>query len=79
VPPIASQQAWEQLLEETWANAENLARLIEQLPDQQVWEIFTDEKYGNYYRNFHGLIEHNYYHLGQIVLIRKILMDNEKE
>jgi hypothetical protein len=29
------------------------------------------EKYGNYYRNIHGIIEHIHYHLGQIVLIEK--------
>ena len=42
-------------------------------------ETFSDEKYGNYYRNIHGIIEHMHYHLGQIVLIKKILLQaNEK-
>ena len=73
LPPIRSQQEWEKMLDKTWDDAENLAGLIEQLPDRQLWETFADKKYGNYYRNFHGVIEHCHYHLGQIVLIKKIL------
>ena len=38
-----------------------------------LWETFADEKYGHYYRNLHGIIEHTHYHLGQIVLIKKLL------
>ena len=54
-------------------DAEKFALLIEQLPENKFEETFIDEKYGNYYRNIHGIIEHNHYHLGQIVLIKKIL------
>jgi hypothetical protein len=72
-PPIASQADWEALLDKTWGDAENFAGLVEQLPDSQLGEIFVEEKYGSYYRNFHGIIEHSHYHLGQIVLIKKIL------
>ena len=72
-PPIQSQEDWEQLLNKTWDDAENFASLIEQLPESKLWETFRHEKYGNYYRNIHGIIEHAHYHLGQIVLIKKIL------
>ncbi|MBD0374834.1 MAG: DinB family protein [Flavisolibacter sp.] len=77
-PPIASQQDWEKLLDKMWTDAEAFASLIEQLPLSKLGETFVDEKYGNYYRNLHGIIEHMHYHLGQIVLIRKILMQAEK-
>ena len=73
LPPIVSQQDWETLLDKTWKGAEQLANLVEKLPEHQLWEIFSEEKYGNYYRNIHGIIEHSHYHLGQIVLIKKIL------
>jgi len=33
----------------------------------------VEEKYGNYQRNIDGMIEHSYYHLAQIVVIKKIL------
>lgn len=73
LPPVQSQADWEKLLEKTWSDAELFARLIEQLPEPMLWEDFTDKKYGNYYRNIHGIIEHCHYHLGQIVVIKKIL------
>jgi hypothetical protein len=72
-PPIHSQQDWEKFLDQVWTSAEKMARLIEQLPEEKLWENFTDEKYGTYYRNLHGIIEHTHYHLGQIALIKKLL------
>jgi hypothetical protein len=77
-PPIRSQEDWEKLLDKTWKDAENFAGLIEQMPESKLWEIFTDKKYGNYYENIHGNIEHIHYHLGQIVLIKKIILSKEK-
>lgn len=77
-PPIRSQQEWEKLLTKTCTDAENFATLVEQLPESKLWETFSDEKYGNYYRNIHGVIEHCHYHLGQIVLIKKILLQANK-
>lgn len=77
-PPIESQDDWKKMLEKTWADAEKFATLIEQLPETKLWEDFSDGKYGNYYRNLHGIIEHCHYHLGQVVLIKKILLQTDK-
>lgn len=74
LPPIQSQEDWENLLNKTWTDVETFAGLIEQLPEKSLWEDFSEKKYGNYYRNLQGIIEHTHYHLGQIVLIKKILM-----
>jgi hypothetical protein len=78
LPPIHSQDDWEKLLDKFWNDAEKFASLVEQLPDSKLEETFSDEKYGNYYRNIHGVIEHFHYHLGQIVLIKKILLQADK-
>ncbi len=75
LPAITSQQDWERLLEKTWSDAENLALAIEQMPESQLWEDFADEKYGNYYRCLHGPIEHCHYHLGQIAMIKSMLVE----
>lgn len=72
-PPIHSQEDWQQLLDKTWAEGELFASLIEQLPEAIMWEDFSDNKYGTYYRNLSGIIEHTHYHLGQVVLIKKLL------
>lgn len=74
LPPIQSEEDWEQLLQKTFTDAENFAALVEQLPESKLWEDFSESKYGTYYRNIHGIIEHIHYHLGQIVIIKKIVL-----
>jgi hypothetical protein len=73
-PPIESQAQWERFLSEFWNDAEEFASLIEQMDDEKLAQAFTDEKYGTYQRNIDAMIEHSYYHLGQIVLVKKILL-----
>ncbi|MFN0216611.1 MAG: DUF1572 domain-containing protein [Saprospiraceae bacterium] len=77
-PPIESQEDWDNFLDKIWADAEKLAQMIEQLPEEKLWEDFHENKYGNFYRNLHGIIEHMHYHLGQIVLIKKIQSELDK-
>jgi uncharacterized damage-inducible protein DinB len=75
-PPVDSQEDWEALLNKTRTETEKFAGLIEQFPEDQLDKIFVDEKYGTYYRNFLGIVEHTHYHLGQIVLIKKLIIEN---
>jgi hypothetical protein len=75
VPPIESEADWNNLLDTIWKNAREAVALIELLPDEKLSEIFFHEKYGTWYRNLHGTIEHLHYHLGQIVLLKKLLND----
>lgn len=77
-PPVNSQEDWDALLSKTFTGAETFAGMVEQLPEDVIWEDFADKKYGNYYRNLHGFIEHTHYHLGQIVLIKKIILAQDK-
>ena len=71
--PITSQNDWDLFLTRFWDDAESLKALIQQLPEAQLNESFVEVKYGTYERNIDGLIEHAYYHLGQISLIKKML------
>lgn len=74
-PEINSQSDWEALLNKLWTEAEAFATLVEQLPEEKLSAFFSQEKYGTYYRNLHGIIEHSHYHLGQIVVIKKMLRE----
>lgn len=74
-PEIASEQDWQQLQEKIWQEAEAFATLIAKLPEEVLFQDFTEAKYGIYFRNLVGIIEHTHYHLGQIVLIKKILAE----
>ena len=79
LPEIKSKEAWENLLNEMWANAEKFANQVEMMSNEKLEAVFVDEKYGSYRRNIEGVIEHSYYHLGQISLIKKIILEAEKE
>ena len=72
-PEIQSEEEWLNFLVEFWKDSEELALLIETMEETKLNVYFVDEKYGSYYRNIDAMIEHSYYHLGQIVLINKIL------
>ncbi|HYG51893.1 MAG TPA: DinB family protein [Flavobacteriales bacterium] len=74
-PPIQSAEDWQILLQKTWTDAEEFARMIEKLPADKLGETFADEKYGSYYRNLTGIIEHMHYHLGQIAIIKKMIRE----
>ncbi|AZB31219.1 DUF1572 family protein [Chryseobacterium balustinum] len=73
-PPIESQEQWESLLNKLWQDSEKFATLLEQMPDSKLDKVFVDEKYETYLRNIDGMIEHSYYHLGQITLIKKMIL-----
>ena len=72
-PTITSQEEWEHLVQKALDEAEQFAKEIEKLEESKLFEVFSDEKYGNYFRNLLGIIEHTHYHLGQIALIKKMI------
>jgi Protein of unknown function (DUF1572) len=72
-PAINSQQEWDSFLFKFWKDATEFANLLEKMPEKTLNQVFVDEKYGTYRRNIEAMIEHSYYHLGQIVLIKKIV------
>ncbi len=74
LPPIESQKDWEELLNTMWNNAEKFANMVELMPDKKLDEVFVEKKYGSYQRNIDAMIEHSYYHLGQITLIKKMFL-----
>ena len=76
-PPIHSAEAWNTLTNELFANAERFAAHVEKMSAEKLEDIFFDEKYGSYLRNIEGMIEHCYYHLGQVSLIRKMILEQK--
>lgn len=73
LPTIQSEKDWQKLVTELLTNSEKFANQVEQMPDEKLDETFVEEKYGTYLRNIEGVIEHSYYHLGQISLIKKLI------
>ena len=73
LPQILSEEDWQQLRNRLFFNAERFASAVEQMPDEKFDQPFIEEKYGSYLRNIEAVIEHGYYHLGQISLLRKLI------
>ncbi len=73
LPPIESSDDWDMLRNQMWSDAEDFATLVEQMPEEKLKEAFVKEEYGDYRRNLMVIINHSYYHLGQIVIIKKLL------
>ncbi len=72
LPDIKCEQDWEKLKEEFLLQAELFSDKIEAMDDAFLEDDFIDKKYGTNLRNIEGVIEHSYYHLGQMVLIKKL-------
>lgn len=72
-PEITSELDWKSIQNLAWENAEKAASLIEQFTVEQLEVDFSEEKYGSFYRNIHGIIEHLHYHLGQIVILKRLI------
>ncbi|WP_205504312.1 hypothetical protein [Rufibacter psychrotolerans] len=74
LPELTSAEDWDRLVHDFLSNSEKFASCVEQMPDNLLGQPFVDEKYGTYLRNIEGVIEHSYYHLGQISLLRKLIL-----
>lgn len=77
LPPLPNEEAWQNYQQQIWKDAETLCSLIEKIPEDTWFNHFTDARYGNYYRNVQGMVEHLHYHLGQINLIKKLIRQQE--
>lgn len=73
-PPIQSEEDWKKLVDDFLSNATKFIEHIEKMNDSKLDEPFVDVNYGTYQRNIEGIIEHTYYHLGQISLIKKMVL-----
>ncbi|QQD12671.1 DUF1572 domain-containing protein [Sphingobacterium sp. UDSM-2020] len=73
LPEIHSEMDWKIQVDDFLTNSEKFVQQVEQLPDNLLDQTFVDEKYGSYLRNIEGVIEHSYYHLGQVSLLKKII------
>ena len=77
IPEIKSETDWEKLVADFLSNSKKFADKVEQMDDHIFDQPFVDEKYGSYLRNIEAVIEHSYYHLGQISLIKKMIIQNK--
>ena len=72
-PPIESEEDWKDLVNKFCSDSERYISLVEGMDEGKLSATFVDEKYGSYQRNIDAIIEHSYYHLGQVLLIKKMI------
>ena len=72
-PPINTIEQWHTFLAVFWTDAASFTQKLEEMDENTLNSIFVKKEYGTYYFNINTLIEHSYYHLGQIVLIKKLI------
>lgn len=72
--PITSEEEWIELRDSFFANAEKFASHIDQMSNERLDSHFVKEEYGSYHTNINAMIEHCYYHFGQMVIIKKMVL-----
>ncbi|MBS1622360.1 MAG: DinB family protein [Bacteroidetes bacterium] len=71
VPELKTEVEWQHLKEATLSSFTNLADKVLAMPEEQLFEL-TPSGIATFYKTLHGVTEHAYYHMGQIVVIKKI-------
>jgi uncharacterized damage-inducible protein DinB len=72
--PLEDEVEWSALREKLNTNAKAFAEKVEELNDDHLHSVFVKDDYGSFARNIEAMIEHGYYHLGQISLIKKMIL-----
>ena len=67
-----SEAAWQQLQSDLKASFESLLKSLESVDESKLDQPIA-EGFSSYYATIHGLIQHNLYHAGQIVMLNKML------
>ncbi len=74
VKAFENETDWNELKEETHQSFIKLADAIKNFDEEKLNETYAEGK-SSYYKNFNGIVEHAYYHLGQIVIIKKLIQN----
>lgn len=74
MPEVKSELDWQRMVEDFVETSNRFIEKVASLSEAQLSSTFVKPEYGTYARNIEAQIEHAYYHLGQISLIRKLLL-----
>jgi len=67
-----SEAAWEQSLQTLAKSQDSWNAFFEDFNDADLAKIYVNNGH-TYYEHLHGIIQHDVYHLGQIVILKKLL------
>ncbi|HVX25109.1 MAG TPA: DinB family protein [Parafilimonas sp.] len=72
VDVLKDENDWSELKEKTRVSFVQLADAVKNFPAEKLFETSPTGR-SSYYKNFQGMVEHAHYHLGQMVIIKKLL------
>jgi len=72
VDKLKDENDWNELKEKAHQSFIQLADRVKEFPEEKLSETYATGK-PSYYKNFQGIVEHAYYHLGQIVILKNLL------
>lgn len=75
IQPIDSEAKWKALQEDNIKSANELSAAIRLFGEEKLALPILPE-HSSAYKNFQGQVEHVHYHLGQIVMIKKLIKGN---
>jgi len=72
VGELNNESDWNALKEKTRRSFIELSEAVNSFPEEKLTETYAEGR-SSYYKNFQGIVEHAHYHLGQMVIIKKLL------
>lgn len=70
--PTPTEAAWRKALTQTKRTHDNLVKTIAALPESRLGDRVPGKRY-DFYHMLHGIAQHELYHAGQIVVLKKVL------
>ena len=67
-----SQEAWSAILKRFEESQQKWLEFLSKFNDQDIGKFYVQSKY-TYYDLIHGILQHDAYHLGQVVLLKKMV------
>lgn len=72
MPEIKNEKDWIKLKEQNLASAKQLAEAVQNFSEEKLFES-TITGHSTHYKMLQGIAEHAHYHLGQIVMLKKLV------
>ncbi|HVT84752.1 MAG TPA: DinB family protein [Chitinophagaceae bacterium] len=72
VPLLDTEKSWQQLKENVLSSFIKLAEEVEAMPEEKLFEL-TPSGSATFYKTLHGVVEHAHYHMGQMMIIKKLI------
>lgn len=78
MPELHTEKDWKELRENVMRSAKELAHAILSLDEEKLSEPINQGG-SRIYKSVHGVIEHTYYHLGQIVVLKNLIRNQKNK